>query len=53
VVQVALALRVDDERDDRQALGLEVAEDLDGGLVTPGRDRALEEVVLAGAESVR
>ena len=51
VVQVALALAADDERHDRQSLGVEVAEDLDAGLVPPGRDGALEEVVLPRGSS--
>jgi hypothetical protein len=47
VVQPAPVGRVDQEGDDRQAVGVEVAEDLDGRVGAPRRDRPAHEIGLA------
>ena len=52
VVQIAPGAPVDDERHDREPVGLEVAEDTDVRIPAPARDGAAPEVLLVRVDHV-
>ena len=53
VVEVATLRPADDEGHDRQPLGVEVAQDLDAGVLVPGRHGPAQVVLLVRADDLR